>query len=143
MRLSSYRKNLFFPFCKWRQEHYGKKYGLDIPPSTIIGYGFYIGHGISIVVNRTAIIGNNVNISQCCTIGSNSGHAALIGDNVYIGPNTCIIEDVQICSNTIIGAGSVVTNSIEGGSTAVGSPCKVVGENQHPEYVHNRWEFKI
>ena len=67
----------------------------------------------------------------------------LIGDNVYIGPNTCIIEDVQIGSNTTIGAGSVVSKSIEGGSTAVGSPCKVIGENQHPEYVHKRWVFKI
>lgn len=143
MRLSSHRKSLLFPFCAWRREHYEKKYGLDIPDFTKIGWGFYIGHGIAIVINRTAVIGNNVNISQCTTIGSNSGHAALIGDNVYIGPNTCIIEDVQIGSNTTIGAGSVVTKSIEGGSTAVGSPCKVIGENQHPEYVHNRWKFKI
>lgn len=36
------------------------------------------------VINGTAIIGNNVNISQCSTIGSNSGHAAWIGNNVYI-----------------------------------------------------------
>jgi serine O-acetyltransferase len=142
MRLSSFRKSMFFPFCAWRREHYKKKYGLDIPNFTKIGWGFYIGHGIAIVINGTAIIGNNVNIGQCCTIGSNNGHAAIIGDNVYIGPNTCIIEDVQIGSNTIIGAGSVVTKTIEGGCTAVGSPCKVIGENQHPEFVQKRWEYK-
>jgi serine O-acetyltransferase len=138
MRLSAYRKGWLFPICKWFQEHYAKKYGIDIPPTTKIGFGFYIGHGIAIVINHTAIIGNNVNISQCCTIGSNNSHAARIGNNVYIGPNTCIVEDVQIGCNTTIGAGSVVTNTIEGGNCAVGAPCRIVGINQHPEYINNR-----
>lgn len=143
MRLSAHRKGWLFPFCKWRQEHYSKKYGLDIPPSTRIGWGFYIGHGIAIVVARTALIGNNVNLSQCSSIGSNRGQAAWIGDNVYIGPNTCIVEDVQIGSDSIIGAGSVVVNSIENGCTAVGSPCKEVGNNCHPEYIRNRWLINV
>lgn len=141
MRMSAYRGWLY-PICKLRHEHFKKKYGLNIPSSTKIGWGFYIGHGIATVVNGTAVIGNNVNIGQCCTIGSNYGHAAWIGDNVYIGPNTCIIEDVQIGSNTIIGAGSVVTKSIECDSTAVGSPCKVVGSNLRPECVSRRWPLQ-
>ena len=141
MRLAAY-KGWLYPFCRLIQEHYKKKYGLDIPPHTKIGYGFYIGHGIATVVNASAVIGNNVNIGQCCTIGSNYGHAAWIGDNVYIGPNTCIVEDVQIGSNTLIGAGSVVNKILEGNCTAVGSPCKVVGENKHPEFVHNRWKLE-
>ena len=139
MRLSAYRQGVFYLICKLRQEHYSKKYGIDIPPSTKIGWGFYIGHGIAIVINRTAVIGNNVNIGQCSTIGSNSGHAGWIGDNVYIGPNSCVIEDVQIGCNTIIGAGSVVTKSIESDCCAVGSPCKKISSNDHPEYVSNRW----
>ena len=140
MRMSAHR-GFLFPICKWRQEHYSKKYGLDIPPSTKIGWGFYIGHGIAIVINKTAIIGNNVNISQCCTIGSNKGYAAWVGNNVYIGPNTCVVEYVQIGSNTIIGAGSVVTKSVESNCTAVGSPCMVIGENGHPEYICNQWSI--
>lgn len=141
MRMSAYRGWLY-PICLLRHRYFKKKYGLDIPCSTKIGWGFYIGHGIATVVNRTAVIGNNVNIGQCCTIGSNYGHAAWIGDNVYIGPNTCIIEDIQIGSNTIIGAGSVVTKSIEGNSTAVGSPCKIIGENTRPECVSRRWPIQ-
>ena len=28
---------------------------------------------------------------------------------------------------------------MEEDSTAVGNPARIVGENKHPEYVHNRW----
>lgn len=85
MRLATHRKGFLFPLCKLMQEHYSKKYGLDIPPGTTIGCGFYIGHGISIVINHTAVIGNNVDLSQCSTIGSNEGHAAWIGITYILG----------------------------------------------------------
>lgn len=49
-----------------------KKYGIDIHCSTKIGYGLYIGHGGSLVVNPTTIIANNVNLSQYMTIGAGS-----------------------------------------------------------------------
>lgn len=81
------------------------KYQIQIPRTTKIGYGLYIGHGGPIIVNPTAIIGNNCNLSQFTTIGSNENHAARIGDNVYIGPNVCIIEDVIIGNNVTIGGG--------------------------------------
>lgn len=141
MRLSAYRGWLF-PITKLFQEHFGKKFGLDIPPDTRIGYGFYLGHGFSIVINHTAVIGNNVNISQCSTIGSNNNHAAIIGDRVYNGPNTCIIDNVTVGNDTIIGAGSVVTKTIDCGVMAVGAPCKEIGKNSHPEYICNDWQIE-
>ena len=116
-----------FPICKLRQEHYANKYALDIPPSTKIGYGLYLGHGMSIVVNRTAILGNNVNLSQMINIGSNHDHAALIADNVYLGPQVCVVEDVQIGKNALIGCGSVVNHDVPARRTAVGVPRKVMG----------------
>lgn len=104
--------------------HYSIKYGIQIPVSTRIGYGFYIGHGVGIVINGGTTIGNNVNISQFLSIGTNRHTPATIGDNVYIGPNVCIVEDVNIGSNTTIGAGSVVVKDIPENSTAVGCPAK-------------------
>ena len=48
------------------------------------------------IINPTAVIGNNCNLSQFVTIGAIDGNAAEIGDNVYIGPNCCLIENVRI-----------------------------------------------
>lgn len=88
------------------------KQRIQILRETKIGYGLYISHGGPVVVNPSAVIGDNCNLSQFVTIGSNEGRAAVIGDNVYIGPNTCIVENVNIGDNATIGAGSVVTKDI-------------------------------
>src|SRR6478735_10719987 len=67
LRLSS-RKNILQLPAKYMRKRYAIKYGIQIPSSTSIGYGLYIGHGVGIVVNPTAIIGNNCNLSQFLTI---------------------------------------------------------------------------
>lgn len=118
-----------------------KKYGIDIHCTTRIGYGLYIGHGGPLVVNPTCIIGNNVNLSQFTTIGANGGkQAAEIGDNVYIGPNVCIIDHVHIGNNVTIGAGSVVTKNIPDNATAVGNYAKVIHFDNPGHSVNRRWK---
>jgi len=117
-----------------------KKYGIDIHCTTKIGYGLYIGHGGPLVVNPTTVIGNNVNLSQYMTIGANGGsQAAIIGDNVYIGPNVCVIDNVHIGNNVTIGAGSVVTKDIPENATAVGNYAKVIHYNNAGKSVNRRW----
>ena len=112
---------------------------ISIPLGTKIGYGLYIAHGGPVVINPTAVIGNNVNLSQFTTIGSNDGKAARIGDNVYIGPSVCVVEDVIIGDNVTIGAGSVVTKSIPDNATAAGNYAKVVNYNNPGRYIRNKW----
>lgn len=119
--------------------HYSLKHGIQISPKTLIGYGFYLGHAYGIIVNPTAIIGNNVNLSQFTTIGSNEGKAAFIGNNVYIGPGVCLVEHIIVGSNACIGAGAVVTTDIPSGVTAAGVPAKIIGINRHQNYIGNRW----
>ena len=104
----------------------GRKYGLQIPTCTKIGRGLYIGHGIGIVINPDTIIGDNCNISQFLTIGSNKGTPAKIGNNVYIGPNVCLVENVMIGDNAKIGAGAVVVKDVPANATAVGNPARVI-----------------
>ena len=84
----------------------------------------YISHGGPVVINPSTIIGDNCNLSQFVTIGSNEGKAAIIGDNVYIGPSCCIVEDVVIGNNVTIGAGSVA---------------KVLNYNNPSRYIQNKY----
>ena len=112
---------------------------IQIPRNTKIGYGLYIGHGGPVVVHPTTVIGNNCNLSQFVTIGSNEEQAAKIGNNVYIGPSVCIVEDVKIGNNVTIGAGSVVTKDIPDNATAVGNYAKVIGYKDPGRYIKNKW----
>lgn len=112
---------------------------LDIPLGTTIGYGLYIGHNGPCVINSSAIIGDNVNLSQYVTIGANEGRAARIGNCVYIGPSCCIVEDVEIGDNVTIGAGSVVTKSIPSNATAAGNYAKVLSYKSPGRFIENKW----
>ena len=51
-----------------------------------------------------------------------------IGDRVWVGGSVTILGGVTIGSDTIIGAGSVVTHDIPSGVIAVGNPCRVLRE---------------
>ena len=112
---------------------------IQIARTTQIGYGLYISHGGPVVVNPTAVIGDNCNLSQFVTIGSNESKAAVIGDNVYIGPNCCIVEDVVIGDDVTIGAGSVVTKDLPNNSTCAGNYAKVLNYNNPGRYIQNKF----
>ena len=115
---------------------------IQIPTHTKIGYGLYIGHGGPLVCNETAVIGNNCNLSQWTTIGTNEGSAAVIGDNVYIGPSCCIVEHVRIGNNVTIGAGAVVTKDIPDNATAAGNYAKVLNYERPGRYIANQSKEK-
>lgn len=65
-------------FAKYKRYRMARKYGLQIYPTTKIGYGFYIGHGVGAVINEGTTIGNNCNISQYLSIGANTHHYAVL-----------------------------------------------------------------
>jgi serine O-acetyltransferase len=115
---------LFKVLFQLRLRHYMFKFGIQIPYQTQIGKGFYIGHFGDIVISPDSIIGNNVNISQGVTIGkanrgTNKG-AAIIGNEVYIGPGAKIVGKVMIGNNVAIGANAVVTHDIPDNATVGG-----------------------
>ncbi|MBQ1725379.1 MAG: sugar O-acetyltransferase, partial [Muribaculaceae bacterium] len=58
----------------------------------------------------------------------------VVGDNVWMGGNVCVMPGVTIGSNTVIAAGSVVAHDIPAGVLAAGNPCRVIRViDQHPE----------
>lgn len=140
LRLTQSKNPIISAIAKVQHRRFYTKYMLNIPANTKIGYGLYIGHGQCIVVNPTTQIGNNVNLSQFTSIGSNHDSAAIIGDNVYIGPNVSIVENVVIGNDVQIGAGAVVVKDIPENAVAAGVPAKVLKINDSPNlYSHNRW----
>ena len=52
--------------------------------------------------------------------------SVVIGNDVWIGANVTVLPGVTIGSNTVIGAGSVVTKDIPSGVIALGNPCRVI-----------------
>ena len=117
-----------------------RHYGIQIPRNTKIGKGFYIGHYGTIVINEAAIIGDNVNISHGVTIGqANRGKrigAAIIGNQVYIGPGAEIIGKVVIDNNVAIGANAVVTHDIPNDACVGGIPAKIISMNGAENYIN-------
>ena len=113
------------------------RHKIDIHLETRIGYGLTIGHGMCMVINGGTVIGNNVNLSQFLNIGTNHSTPAVIGNEVYIAPTVCIVEDVHIGSRATIGAGAVVVKDIPGGSTCAGVPAKVLNYDNPAQYIRN------
>lgn len=119
-----------------------RKYLIQIPNNIQAGYGLYLGHHMCVIINPTAVIGNNVNLSQFTTIGANGGSkAAVIGDNVYIGPSCCLVGNVHVGNSASIGAGSVVVKDVDENTTVAGTPAKYISSKTPGRFVNRRWEI--
>jgi serine O-acetyltransferase len=104
--------------------------GIEIHPGAQIGEGFFIDHGMGVVIGETAIIGDNVHLFQGVTLGGTSTRRAkrhpTLGRNVVVGAGAKVIGDVTIGENAKIGAGSVVVTNVPPNATVVGVPGHVV-----------------
>ena len=104
--------------------------GIEIHPGANIGFGFFIDHGMGVVIGETAIIGNNVTLFQGVTLGGTGKekgkrHPSL-GNNIVVGVGAKVLGDIVIGDNVKIGANSVVLESVPPGSTVVGVPGRIV-----------------
>lgn len=106
--------------------------GIEIHPGARIGEGFFIDHGMGVVIGETAEIGDDVTIYQGVTLGGTSRlklkrHPTL-GNNVTVGAGATLIGAINVGDNVKIGAGSVVVSDVPANTTVVGVPGKVVAK---------------
>ncbi|MBT8271883.1 MAG: serine acetyltransferase, partial [Bacteroidia bacterium] len=92
------------------------KYGFQIPVTTSIGEGFYIGHFGTVVITGKARIGKNCNIAHTTTIGEayrgKLEGSPTIGDRVWIGTGAVIVGNITIGNNVMIAPNSFVNIDI-------------------------------
>ena len=100
-----------------------------IPYQADIGEGPQLGHrGISVVINRRAIIGKRVLIRAHVTIGTkvSGGAAPVIDDDVEVGDGAKVLGGVRIGRGARIGANAVVVKDVPAGAVAVGVPAEIL-----------------
>lgn len=83
----------------------------------IFGSNIELGPGVSIISSNH----KSNNLRQ-----HTKGKPITIGNNVWIGANSTILQEITIGNNVIIGANSLVNKDIPDNSIAVGNPCKVI-----------------
>lgn len=104
--------------------------GIEIHPGATIGKGFFIDHGMGVVIGETAIVGNDVLLYQGVTLGGTGKESGkrhpTVGNNVVVGAGAKVLGNIEIGSNVRIGAGSVVLRSVPSNCTVVGVPGRII-----------------
>lgn len=104
--------------------------GIEIHPGARIGPGFFIDHGMGVVIGETAEVGRGVTMYHGVTLGGTSLHKGkrhpTIGENVVVGAGAKILGPITIGENSRIGANAVVVKSVPPNSVVVGVPGQVV-----------------
>lgn len=105
-------------------------YNSNIPYQCHLGRNTKFGYsGISVVLHKDCVIGEDCIIAQCVTVGGQgAGNKGVpkIGNNVYIGAGAKILGDIEVGDNVIIGANSVVIKDIPNNAIVAGVPAKII-----------------
>lgn len=110
--------------------------GVEIHPGARIGEGFFIDHGMGVVIGETTEIGDNCTLYHGVTLGgstvfskdgknTNKRHPTL-GNNVIVGAGAQVLGPINIGDDVKVGANAVVLKDVEAGRTVVGVPAHQV-----------------
>lgn len=104
--------------------------GIEIHPAAKIGAGFFIDHGMGVVIGETTEIGEDVLLYQGVTLGGTGKEKGkrhpTLGNHVVVGTGAKILGPIKIGDYVKIGANSVVLKSVPDYSVVVGVPGKII-----------------
>ena len=90
------------------------------------GEGFVLIHSLGVVINGSVQGGKNVKIEHQVTIGAERRRAPVLGNGVFIGAGAKVIGSVRIGDDVRIGANAVVVDDVPAHCTVVGVPARIV-----------------
>jgi serine O-acetyltransferase len=104
--------------------------GVEIHPGATIGTGFFIDHGMGVVIGETTEIGDYVTLFQGVTLGGTGKERGkrhpTLGSHVVVGAGAKVLGGIRIGDNVKVGANAVVLRSVPANSTVVGNPGRIV-----------------
>lgn len=103
--------------------------GIEIHPGAKIAKGFFIDHGMGVVIGETAEVGPDVTLYHGVTLGGTSWKKGkrhpTLEENVVVGAGAKILGPITIGARTRIGANAVVVKDVPPDSVVVGIPGRV------------------
>lgn len=110
-----------------------RRFSCDIAPTATIGPGLRLTHCSDIVVGPKVVIGKDVVIFNGTTLGNRLGTSSrgmpTLHDRVFVGTGAKVLGDIELHSNSKIGANAVVLQSVPPHASAVGVPARIIWAN--------------
>jgi serine O-acetyltransferase len=104
--------------------------GSEIHPGAPIAEGFFIDHGMGVVIGEPTVIGKDVTLYQGVTLGGTGKETGkrhpTLEDCVVVGVGATVLGNITIGHGTRVGGGAVVVNSVPPNCTVVGVPGRIV-----------------
>jgi serine O-acetyltransferase len=106
--------------------------GIEIHPGAAIGRGFFIDHGMGVVIGETTEVGDYVTLYQGVTLGGTGKQRGkrhpTVGDHVVVGVGASVLGAITVGDGARIGGGAVVVKDVPPYATAIGVPARIVAK---------------
>ena len=104
--------------------------GTVVLPQAFVGSDACVGE--CAIVSVAAVVAHDARVgdfAQLCPNVSLAG-GAVVGDYSFLGMGACVLQNVRVGREVVVGANAVVTDDLPNGVTAVGVPARIVKGRQ-------------